>query len=148
MARPSSYVTKDFYKSYISSVKDNPLYYVKHSVFRAVFIDYINYILDRLFTKSEEVRLPGRMGYLQIMKRKPKSLQRKHLQVDFKATMELNKTILHFNEHSNGYNYRFHWRKDEMLVRHKTMYELIMTRTNKRRLASIIKNREFDYIEM
>ena len=46
------------------------------------------------------------------------------------------------------YNYRFYWRKNEMIVRYKTLYELVLSRTNKRKLASIIKNKQADYIEI
>lgn len=145
--RPKSYVTKDFYNSYMSSIGGNALYAIDYKVFRAVLIDYVNDMLERLFYKSEEIRMPGRMGFLQIIKRKPK-LRRRQLHVDFKSTREAGKTILHFNDHSDGYNYKFFWRKNEMIVKHKGAYELIMTRTNKRKLASIIKNREVDYLEI
>ena len=35
-----------------------------------------------------------------------------------------------------------------MLTSNKTMYQLVMTRDNKRRLAQIIKNKERDYLEL
>lgn len=148
MKEAKSYVINDFYRSYIASIGSNYLYEVPESTFRAIVYDYMKHIMNEVLMKSKEFRMPGRMGYLSVTKHKPKNTIRKKLRVDFKATKELNKTILHFNDHSDGYNYRFYWRKNEMIVRYKTLYELVLCRANKRRLAQIIKNKEADYIEI
>ena len=147
MKTTQSYVVGNFYESYIDSIDGNRLYTVTYGQFKAVIVDYMKHIMNEVLLKSKEVRLPCRMGYLQVVKRKP-ATTRKMLRVDFKSTNELGKTVLHLNEHSDGYNYRFYWRKNEMIVKHKSLYELIMSRENKRRLASIIKNKEADYIEV
>lgn len=148
MVEHKSHVVGDFYDSYLDSIGTNYPYDVPRSVFRAIICDYMDHIMSEVLLKSKEVRLPGRMGYLSVIKSRPKNTSRAHLRVDFKATKELNKTVLHLNEHSDMYNYRFYWRKNEMIVRYKTLYELVLSRTNKRKLASIIKNKQADYIEI
>ena len=35
--------------------------------------------------------------------------------------------------------------KNEMIIKNKTLYELVMSRANKRRLAFIVKNNITDY---
>ena len=142
-----SYVIKDFYKSYCEFVEGNRLYQVDISVFRSILADYIKYMMSEVLLKSREFKMPGRAGVLYVVKKKP-PITRERLRVDFKATNEAGKTILHLNEHSGGYNFRFFWSKANTIVRYKTAYELVMSRGNKRLLASIIKNKQADYIEI
>lgn len=149
MAREfKSYVIADFYKSYIDSVGSNRIFVVDEKTFRSIVYDYFKHISSEVIEKAREVKLPGRMGTIKIVKTRPSSIARKNLRVDFKATRELNKTILHLNEHSNGFNYRFFWSKKDIIVRNKTLYEFIPSRANKRLLASLIKNNKSDYIEI
>ena len=143
-----SYVGKDFYKSYMEYVDDNPLYQDEYRKFRDIINDYFRYLRDEIIENGKEVRLPCRMGTLQVVKHKPKTYTSKSLRIDFKATKEAGKTIYHLNEHTNMYKYRFLWSKQNMLTKNKTKYQLIMTRANKRRLAYLLKNRVRDYIEI
>lgn len=142
-----SYVIKDFYKSYCEFVEGNRLYQVSISTFRSVLSDYMKHMMNEVLIKSKEFKMPGRVGSLYVVKKKPPTT-RDRLRVDFKATNEMGKTILHLNEHSDGYNFRFFWSKANTIVRYKTTYELVMSRANKRQLASIIKNKQADYIEI
>lgn len=142
-----SYTIADYYESYCGYVEDNPLYQVSYKVFRSIVSDYFRYLRDEIIENGKEVRLPCRMGTLQVVKHKPKTYTSKSLRIDFKATKEAGKTIYHLNEHTNMYKYRFLWSKQNMLTKNKTKYQLIMTRANKRRLAYLLKNRVRDYIE-
>lgn len=146
--KTKSYVGKDFYKSYMEYVYDNPLYQVEYRKFRDIINDYFRYLRDEIIENGKEVRLPCRMGTLQVVKHKPKTYTSKSLRIDFKATKEAGKTIYHLNEHTNMYKYRFLWSKQNMLTKNKTKYQLIMTRANKRRLAYLLKNRVRDYVEI
>lgn len=142
-----SYVIKDFYQAYLDFIGTNKLYQVDLTTFRSILKDYIEYVNNEIFYKSREIKLPGRVGSICIVKKRP-PIERARLRVDFRATNELKKTILHLNEHSEGFNYRFFWSKKDSIVRYKTAYELVMSRANKRKLASIIKNKQADYIEI
>lgn len=143
-----SYVGKDFYNSYIEYVKDNPLYQIDYTTFRAIIDDYFRYLRDEIIENGKEVKLPCRLGTVRIVKHKPKQYNNKSLRVDYKASRDHGKLLFHLNEHTDGFKYRYYWNKQNMIITNKTKYQLTMTRANKRRLAVILKNRERDYIEI
>lgn len=143
-----SYTGKDFYESYIDYVSDNKLYQVDYKTFRNIIDDYFRYLRDELIENGKEIKLPCRLGTLSIIKHKPKNFNNRSLRIDYGESKKEGKLLYHLNEHSNYFKYRFHWNKKDMLVKNKGKYQLIMTRTNKRRLAYIIKNRIRDYIEL
>lgn len=143
-----SYTGKDFYKSYLNYIGDNELYYIDYKTFRAIINDYFKYLRDELLENGKELKLPCRMGTLQVVKHKPKEYTGKSLRIDYAESKKYDKVIYHLNEHSNGFKYRVHWNKQTMLTKNKTKYQLIMTRANKRRLAFIIKHRLRDYMEL
>ncbi len=143
-----SYTTEDFYESYAQYMADNPLYLIDKHTFKSVLRDYFKALSYLLIEKSAEIKLPSRMGSMCIVKRKPRKFNSDSLRVDFKASRDMKKMILHLNEHSDGYNYRFHWFKGNVITKNKSMYELVMSRANKRRLAYLIKNKLTDYIEV
>ena len=143
-----SYTGHDFYKSYMEYVEDNPLYQVEYRVFRDIINDYFKYLRDELIENGKEVRLPCRMGTIQIVKHKPKEYTGKSLRIDYAESKKAGKIVYHLNEHSNYYKYRAYWNKQNMITPNKTKYQLVMTRDNKRHLAQIIKNHIRDYREL
>jgi hypothetical protein len=143
----NSYTIEDYYLSYKEYVSDNRLYQVSKAKFREILNDYFKYLATELIDNSKEIRLPARMGTLCVIKKKPKRYDFTYLRVDFHETKTCEKTVLHLNEHSDGYNYQFFWSKHDMLIKCKSMYELVMSRANKRRLAKEIKENKQDYIE-
>lgn len=143
-----SYVGKDFYKSYCEYVEDNPLYQVDYKTFRGIIDDYFRYLRDEIIENGKEVKLPCRLGTLQIVKHKPKEWTGKSLRIDYHASKIYGKIIYHLNEITNGYKFRYYWNKQNMLTKNKTKYQLVMTRDNKRKLAYILKNRIRDYVEL
>lgn len=140
-----SYTGKDFYKSYIEYVENNPLYQIDYKTFRAILNDYFKYLRDQLIEEGKEIKLPCRLGTLSIVKHRPKEYTGKSLRIDYAASKKYNKIIFHLNEETNGFKYRYYWNKQNMLTQNKTKYQLIMTRANKRRLAYILKNKIRDY---
>lgn len=143
-----SYTGIDYYDSYCEYVKDNPLYQVDYKIFRAIINDYFKHLRDELIEQGKEIKLPCRLGTLQIVKRKPNSFTGKSLRIDYGTSKKMGKLILYDNAHCNYYKYRVYWSKLSMLTHNKTHYQLILTRDNKRHLAQIIKNRVRDYIEL
>lgn len=91
--------------------------------------------------------MPCGLGYVCVVKYRPKTYTSKSLSVDYKASNEYGKRIYHLNEHSDGYKYRLYWSKlpRTMPVRYK--YSLVFVRTNKRRLAQLIFKHN-DYIDV
>lgn len=140
-----SYTGISFYHSYTEYVKDNPLYQVDYRTFRDIINDYFKYLRDELIENGKEIRLPCRMGTLAVVKHKPKEYTGKSLRIDYGESKKQNKLIYHLNEHSGFFKYRVHWNKQNMLTPNKSKYQLVMTRSNKRRLAYILKNKIRDY---
>ena len=143
-----AYTGHNFYDSYLEYVEDNPLYQVEYRVCRDIINDYFKYVREELIENGKEVKLPCRMGTIQIVKHKPKEYTGKSLRIDYAESKKAGKVIYHLNEHSNFYKYRIYWNKQNMITPNKTKYQLVMTRDNKRHLAQIIKNHIRDYREL
>ena len=88
------------------------------------------------------------MGSIQIIKSRPKHWDKRSLRIDYQATKQYNKLILLDNAHSDGFKYRCHYNKTDMMVPNKSKYQLVLTRANKRHLAELIKSRTMDYEEL
>lgn len=97
--------------------------------------------------RSEGFKMPYGLGFIQIGKYKPKQLTDKSLSVDYKASKEYGKRILHLNEHSDGYKYRLYWSKIPRTFPDRYKYQLSLVRQNKRKLAQLIFNKH-DYIDI
>lgn len=113
---------------------------------------FMKFLISKLF-QTGEINIPERLGKLNIIGKKVKVRiedgEIKGLAPDWVKTKELwnsdsvaknNKQLVyHFNEETNGIRYKFFWSKNRVLVSNKTLYNLRMTRTNKRRLSSLVK---------
>lgn len=143
-----SYTIPSFYNSYLDDIEKDTVYDIPYSTYRQIVTKYFQYLRDELLEKSKCVKLPYRMGTIQIIKSKPKHMDKRSLRIDYQATKQYNKLILLTNEHSDYFKYRIHWDKTNMLVPNKAKYQLVMTRANKRNLAQIIKNKIHDYQEL
>lgn len=143
-----AYTIASFYNDYLSSIEPDTVYDIDYTTYRAIITDYFKYLQHKLIEEGKMIKLPYRMGNVQIIKRRPKHLDKRSLRIDYQATKQHNKLILLLNEHSDFYKYRYHWEKIDMMVPNKSKYQLVATRANKRRLAAIIKSRELDYTEL
>ena len=115
--------------------------------------EFMKFLAKRLLEKGE-ISLPERIGQVYVIGTKPivevVEGKIKGLAVDWNATKKLweedskekeKKTIVYlFNEETNGIRYRFFWCRRGVYLANKTLYDLDMTRTNKRDLCSHIKN--------
>ena len=100
-------------------------------------------MMDDIMLRNATFKLPFRMGYLKIIKRKIKF--QNNLAIDWKTTNEIGKKTYHMNDHSGGYKYLFKWVKSNIIVQNKFMYRLVITREYKRELAKLIKTGKMDY---
>ena len=137
------YGSNDVYKKYKEDVI--PELQVDKKLFRKICDDFNRMLIEEILLNSEEVRLPYRLGTVRIKKSKMKYDDKNKLKIDWAASRKLGKRIYHLNDHTGGYKYRFYWTKG--IVKNITAYSFIPTRTNTRRLASILKDkeRELDY---
>lgn len=142
------YNIRDSYKHY-KKISTKP---VDISLYIRICNHFMLFLASKLLTQGL-INLPARLGSISITGKKQKLKVEdgkiKGLAPDWKATRELwntdeeakkNKQIVyHFNEDTNGIRYRFRWNRKRVFMDNKTLYNLIMTRTNKRTLARLIK---------
>ena len=140
--RTKSYTIASFYNDYLSSIESDTVYDIDYNKYRAIVTDYFKYLQKQLIDEG------NRMGTLQIIKSRPKHLDKRSLRIDYQATKQTGKLVFLLNEHSDMFKYRFLWSKVDMMVPNKSKYQLVATRANKRNLAQIIKQRLCDYEEV
>lgn len=133
----------DMYKQYKKDYGDD----VDYKQFKDILDKFNEQILNCLLQSSGGFKMPFGLGYVQIVKYKPKSMTPKSLSVDFKSSAEYGKTIYHLNEHSDGYKYRLYWSKVPQTFPDRYRYQLSLVRQNKRQLAQLIFNNN-DYINV
>ena len=143
-----SYTIASFYNDYLDSIERDTVYDIDYTKYRAIVTDYFMYLRQKLIEEGKMIKLPYRMGNVQIIKSKPKHLDKRSLRIDYQATKQYNKLILLDNQHSDGFKMRAWWNKIDMMVQNKSKYQLVMTRANKRRLCQCIKQRLCDYEEI
>lgn len=143
-----SYTIASFYNDYLNNIEKDTVYDIDYTKYRAIVTDYFLHLRQKLIEEGRMIKLPYRMGNVQIIKSKPKHLDKRSLRIDYQATKQYNKLILLDNAHSDGFKFRCWYNKTEMMVPNKSKYQLVLTRTNKRHLAALIKSREMDYEEL
>jgi len=143
------YNSRDSYVVY-KNMSNNPINITQYI---QIINQFMKFLISKLFEKGQVI-LPEKLGVLQIIGKKVKikieNGQIKGLAPDWVKTKELwkfneeaknNKQLVyHFNEQTNGIRYRFFWGKNRVLVSNKTLYNIKMTRTNKRTLSQLVKN--------
>ncbi len=157
----------DFYK-YFKEYNDID---ISHQTFSAVIKDLNQAISDLIIYEGYEFKIPGRLGFISIIKKKSKlklsedgKVDTRYLPVDFKATRELwkrlypnlteaeileipdRKRVFHTNDHSNGFIFRWHFNKFTSNATNKSVYYFKPSRTNQRALSSHIKSEDFENI--
>ena len=140
--------TRDSYVVY-KNMSANPINIIQ-------YVQITNNFMKFLITKlliTGEINIPERLGKLSIFGKKVnvriEDGEIKGLAPDWVKTKELwdsdpiakqNKQLVyHFNEETNGIRYKFSWSKNRVLVSNKTLYNLRMTRSNKRELSKLVR---------
>lgn len=135
--------------SVYSNISEDP---IDIKTYMLIVKGYLKFLIQRLFDKGE-ISIPEKLGILKVIGKKVKVRVEdgviKGLAPDWVKTKELWKQdpeakdrkqlVYHFNEDSNGIRYKFHWSTNRVLVANKTLYNLRLTRTNKRDLSNKIK---------
>lgn len=139
-----AYTIYDMYNTYCAENKAAEVPYVR---FKRILDEFNKTIKESVLERSESFKMPYGLGYVCIVKYKPKTYTSASLSKDYKSSKEEGKTIYHLNEHSNGYKYRLYWSKVPRTFPDRYKYTLKMTRGNKRHLAQLIFNKQ-DYINI
>lgn len=149
--RPMVNIRDSYYDSYR---KNDPNTSIKVEVYIEIVLGFILFIMQKILS-GRQVMLPANMGTMYIVGKKPKTWvddtnDLRGLAVNWEATKEYwrnneearkaKKVIYHFNEHTNGYRYKFHWVKQGMTVRNKFHYYFRAMRNNKRGMTKQLKN--------
>lgn len=120
---------------------------VDYGLYKRILEEMCNVILEYVLERSEGFKMPYGLGFIQVGKYRPKSLNDKSLSIDYKSSKEYDKHIYHLNEHSDGYKYRLYWSKIPRTFPHRYKYQLSLVRQNKRKLAQLIFNK-YDYLDI
>lgn len=138
-----SYTTYDIYNNWVKQIDVE----VPYARFKRIIERFNEIVKDELLSASEGFKMPYGLGYVRIVKYKPKTYTDKSLSVDYKSSKEEGKKIYHLNEHSDGYKYRFYWSKLPQTFPDRYRYQIMLVRANKRQLAQLIFNHK-DYINI
>ena len=142
------YNTRDSYVVY-KNMSVNP---INISQYVQIINHFMKFLSSKLLSTGEII-IPERLGKLSIFGKKVniriEDGEIKGLAPDWVKTKELwdsdsiakqNKQLVyHFNEETNGIRYKFAWSKNRVLVSNKTLYNLRMTRSNKRELSKLVR---------
>lgn len=171
----ANFTLKDVYKYYIENiikdykskltgeVKKSP-YSITRSTFTGICKRFNELLVEALVMENFEFFIPYRQGTLSIIKRKTSIYYdengnlKSNLRVDYQATRKLwkedlkafleRKRVYHLNEHTDGYNYGFYWRKTYSKVPQGAVYSFKPVRGMARFLAKAVKeNPKLDYFE-
>jgi hypothetical protein len=139
------------YDSYIKNIEVGSPYYVDYKTFINLTTGYFKGIVDYILNTSLPFKLPYRMGYFQIVKKKIYfKYQHKNFigSIDWPASVKAGIQVFYTNDHTDGYKYLFMWSIEGSRIENITRYRFIPCRAVKRRLAYYIKNKIKDYLEI
>jgi hypothetical protein len=150
------YGRADVFKSF---KKDENTPDLDRSTHSKVLNEFNKEVSRLILEEAFEFLLPARVGTLRIKKYKPKifnkdgSLKKDKLNPNWKKTNELwnkdpeakaqKKLVYHTNEHSDGYEYKWHFSNYRSMCENKSAYCFIPTRTNKRAITALVTDEEF-----
>lgn len=129
----------DFWNNYNQTAKEK----ISRKDYSKVLEEFFTFVVDELLD-SKEVVLPERLGSLLIVGRKAKPKidedgNIKGLPPDWNKSKKTGIQLVCLNEHTLGLVYKFKWSKKHVFGAFKIAYTLVMSRTNKRKLAQKIK---------
>lgn len=117
--------------------------------------DFSKFIMNKVF-EGYSVKLPSNFGVIEIQGKKIKPTidkitgDIKGCAVNWKETYKLwndnpilkqkKEKIYFLNEHTRSIRYKFHWFKKNVFATYKILYNLRLSRFNKRHLAQLINN--------
>lgn len=141
------YTLQDMYLSYVNEYPEGSLYYLTYLEYRDITTLYLKDMVNKIVYRSMSVKLPFRLGEICVVKHRPVYKSIKNMVVDWDKSKKHNRQVRQFNEHSNGFVYRFHWDRKNCILDNKTVYIFQPARVNKREVARLVKTRENDYFE-
>lgn len=133
------------YRWYCKRYKD---YTITQSQYTSVCREFNEEIMERILKDDFKFCLPYGMGMIAIKRNnKFNANPNRHQEIDFGRIKEV--FVFHENEHTNGYFYKFLWRRNRTVFNYKDVYKFVAHKKHKRNLAKILKdpNRTIEYID-
>ena len=78
-----SYTIASFYNKYLTDIESDTAYDVDYTTYRSIVTDYFKHLQHKLIEEGKMIKLPYRMGNLQIIKSRPKYLDKRSLRIDY-----------------------------------------------------------------
>lgn len=101
-------------------------------------------IKEAIIDNPNGVKLPNRLGWLGVLKKKPLMDNVKNLKVDWKRSKDLGYKIYHMNSHSDNFTYKIYWDKKGAILSNVTLYVFTSCRNLQRDLAkAVFKGKEY-----
>jgi len=141
------YTIQDSYLDYVTQYPEGSINYLTYAEYRDITTMFFKHLVDRIVYKSLTVTLPFRLGEITVEKHKPAYKSLRNMVIDWDRSKELSKQVRQFNEHSNGYIYKFHWDRRKCITPHHASYVFKPSRSIKREVARLVKTKENDYFE-
>lgn len=132
-----------FYKDKYTNTK----YDLDYKTFRKICETFNKYIMDDIIDEGFFFKVPYRVGIIRLKKHK---VNLDHLKKNYGLynSSEGKYKNGHLNEHTGNMYVKYYWSKfyTDNMVRNKTYYSFIPTRTNKRRLAALLQEKGMQQI--
>jgi len=111
--------------------------YVDKSKYKKILYSFMKRMFYYMVKDGVKIKLPMRLGGLQILKYKVKNTKVYNKLVDYKKTKELkvkgiNKIVRHRQKATGGYWWRLHWFKREAVFKNKAKFSVEFSRPNRR----------------
>jgi len=135
------YTLTDSYKDYRANCKAEEKDYVSLTAYRNINYDFNKAVVSSILKEAWEFTLPFKLGTLRIKKVK---MNLDRIRVDRRATRENKSVTYFFNDHSDGYYYKWFWYKCFPL-KNIANYKFYPTFHNRRSLVTYIKEHKMDY---
>jgi hypothetical protein len=162
-----------FFKNKFTKNEIESLSFIDYDRFIAITKEFNKELMRMIIEEGVEFKMPYRLGYLRIKKFKRKymvlkdgTIDKRNQSINWKATRDLwkdvypGKTITelkevhgkpivyYLNEHTNGYGFMFYWNKKGSNAVNRSIYSSILTFSNNRHLAKVLKgDNKVDYYE-
>lgn len=131
--------------------KDNPNMNISYDKFRKILYAFSYGIRDGVIETGDKISIPFGMGELSINKKKTRRLNKFNkiiLPVDWVETKKHGRRIYNFNEHTEGYKFKWMWFRQRTRFPVSQLWMFKPSRKTSRKLAECLKepNSQYQYI--
>ncbi len=133
----------------------NPDIEISYEDWKKVLYTYTHIIRDYILDSGDIAKMPFGIGLFAISKRKvskikvdPYGKEWINMPIDWKKTKEAGKYIYHFNNHSDGYRYKWKWFIKTARFHLAFIWNFTPHRDSSRKLATYIKKPGSKYSEI